>query len=309
LNGTILTLQVTVHFSRRTPSDYVEEAYKKICKIHRKLPPGGILVFLTGQNEINQLLKKLRQQFPPPKEKHVGGIKKEETTPNVKILGKDAVVEVEDIELGAVDDKTKFDIENEVSDDDSDHEDDLGFAPEDQNLEDTNCPLHALPLYSLLPTKDQLKVFDPPPEGSRLCVLSTNVAETSLTIPNIRYVVDCGRAKERNYDRTTGVQSFDIGWVSKASASQRAGRSGRTGPGHCYRLYSSAIYESEFPQFSEPEILRMPIEGIVLQMKSMNIDTVINFPFPTPPDRDSLRKAEKVSKLVQKLRNVSNSEC
>ncbi|RPA86141.1 P-loop containing nucleoside triphosphate hydrolase protein [Ascobolus immersus RN42] len=294
---------VTVHFSRRTPTDYVEEAYKKICKIHRKLPPGGILVFLTGQNEINQLLKKLRQQFPPPKDKHFGGAKKEEATANVKILAKEAAVETEDIELGAEADKTRFDIENEESDDGSDQEDDLGFAPEDQNLEDTNSPLHVLPLYSLLPTKDQLKVFDPPPEGSRLCVLSTNVAETSLTIPNIRYVVDCGRAKERNYDKTTGVQSFDIGWISKASASQRAGRSGRTGPGHCYRLYSSAIYESEFPQFSEPEILRMPIEGIVLQMKSMNIDTVINFPFPTPPDRDSLRKAEKLLSYLGAINN------
>lgn len=253
-------------------------------------------MFLTGQHEINQLLKRLRQQFPPPKEKRVGAGKKEVDTPNVKILAKEAAVETEDNELGG-EDQTRFDIEKEGSDigsDDDDDEDELGFAPEDQNVEESMGPLHVLPLYSLLPTKDQLKVFDPPPEGSRMCVLATNVAETSLTIPNIRYVVDCGRAKERNYDKTTGVQSFDIGWISKASASQRAGRSGRTGPGHCYRLYSSAIYETDFPQFSEPEILRMPIEGIVLQMKSMNIDTVINFPFPTPPDRDSLRKAEKV---------------
>lgn len=82
-------------------------------------------------------------------------------------------------------------------------------------------------------------------------------------------------------------------WISKASASQRAGRAGRTGPGHCYRLYSSAVFEQHFEQFAKPEILRMPIEGIVLTMKGMNIDSVANFPFPTPPDRDALRRAEK----------------
>ena len=85
-----------------------------------------------------------------------------------------------------------------------------------------------------------------------------------------------------------------MSWISKASAAQRAGRAGRTGPGHCYRLYSSALFETYFDQFSQPEILRMPIEGVVLQMKSMHIDAVVNFPFPTPPDRESLQKAEKV---------------
>jgi ATP-dependent RNA helicase DHX37/DHR1 len=85
-----------------------------------------------------------------------------------------------------------------------------------------------------------------------------------------------------------------VNWVSKASAAQRAGRAGRVGPGHCYRLYSSALFENHFPKFSEPEILRMPVEGIVLQMKAMHIDAVINFPFPTPPDRTILQKAQKV---------------
>lgn len=107
-------------------------------------------------------------------------------------------------------------------------------------------------------------------------------------------MVDTGRSKERQYDIASGVQSFQVSWVSKASAQQRAGRAGRTGPGHCYRLYSSALFEDHFAKFSVPEILRMPIEGVVLQMKSMNIDQVVNFPFPTPPDRISLAKAEKL---------------
>lgn len=102
------------------------------------------------------------------------------------------------------------------------------------------------------------------------------------------------RRSQRRYDVANGIQAFQVSWISKASAAQRAGRAGRTGPGHCYRLYSSALYEHYFDQFSKPEILRVPIEGVVLQMKSMNIDAVINFPFPTPPDRTSLRKAETI---------------
>jgi len=132
----------------------------------------------------------------------------------------------------------------------------------------TALDVHVLPLYSQLPMDQQSRVFETPPEGSRLIILATNVAETSLTIPGIRYVFDCGRAKEKKFDRMTGVQTFDIDWISKASADQRKGRAGRTGPGHCYRLYSSAVFERDFAQFAEPEIQRAPIEGVVLQLKS-----------------------------------------
>jgi len=89
-------------------------------------------------------------------------------------------------------------------------------------------------------------VFEPPPEGCRLCVVSTNVAETSLTIPNIRYVVDSGRCKTRMYDKVTGVSTYEICYASKAAASQRTGRAGRTAPGYCYRyltLHDFSIYE------------------------------------------------------------------
>ena len=143
-----------------------------------------------------------------------------------------------------------------------------------------------------------MRVFEPVPDDARLIVLATNVAETSLTIPGIRYVLDCGRAKERRFNQATGVQTFEIDWISKASASQRAGRAGRTGPGHCYRLYSSAVYERDFQEHAEPEILRMPVEGVVLQLKNMDLQHVINFPFPTPPDRDSLAKAERLLSYI-----------
>ncbi|ODH45349.1 hypothetical protein ACO22_00073 [Paracoccidioides brasiliensis] len=280
---------VTIHFARRTHRDYVEEAFRKVSKGHKKLPPGAFLVFLTGQGEIKDLSKRLKQKF---RSTHAS----ETFQGKVKLSAAEAPLETEDIELGTTtgaggDEDGDSDIEitgldnDENDDDDFDHE---------EGVVDSRTKVHVLPLYSQLPTKEQMKVFEPPPEGSRLIVLATNVAETSLTIPGIRYVFDCGRSKEKQYDVSTGVQSFQVGWISKASASQRAGRAGRTGPGHCYRLYSSAVFEGEFEEYTEPEILRTPIEGVVLQMKTMGLHHVINFPFPTPPNRTSLANAEKL---------------
>ncbi|KAI9317711.1 P-loop containing nucleoside triphosphate hydrolase protein [Dichotomocladium elegans] len=285
---------VSIHFNKRTPEDYVGEGLKKVSKIHERLPPGGILVFMTGQNEITHLCKMLRKKYPalPPK-----ASKKEQSdeqkanqleSKSQNLPNGQADLEVEDVDLGD-NEVIEEDFDLDSDDDDSDIE--AGFDKEElMEL----APLHVLPLYSLLPTEAQLRVFQPPPEGTRLCVIATNVAETSVTIPGIRYVVDCGKVKERKYDVESGVQSFEVDWTSKASADQRAGRAGRTQAGHCYRLFSSAVFDHEFPKFSLPEIQRMPLEGVVLSMKAMNIDQVVNFPFPTPPPRESLYKAEKL---------------
>ncbi|KAG9249129.1 DEAH-box RNA helicase [Calycina marina] len=278
---------VTTHFARKTHHDYVEELFRKIGKGHKKLPPGAFLVFLTGQNEITQLSKKLKEEFSR-------GSRTAET--KVSVSGKDRPIEAEDVDFGDFHDDG-----DNLTDDEADvdeDEDEFNVAEEGEELESGPSKMHILPLYSMLPNREQLRVFDPPPEGSRLVVLATNVAETSLTIPGVRYVFDCGRSKERKYDQTTGVQSFEVGWISKASASQRAGRAGRTGPGHCYKLYSSAVYERDFEEFTKPEILRMPIEGVVLQLKSMNLQKIANFPFPTPPDRKSLENSEKLLKYL-----------
>ncbi|EAW08694.1 ATP-dependent RNA helicase ECM16 [Aspergillus clavatus NRRL 1] len=288
---------VTIHFARRTHRDYVEEAYRKICRGHRKLPPGGMLVFLTGQNEIKHLSKRLKQAFKPTQ-------RGEAIQAKVQLSANEAPLEAEDLDLGGTDmsypgDEDDYD-DLEITGLDEDPEEDEEFNLGEEAM-DSSTRVHVLPLYSQLPTKEQLKVFEPPPEGSRLIVLATNVAETSLTIPGIKYVFDCGRAKEKQYDLETGVQKFQIDWISKASANQRAGRAGRTGPGHCYRLYSSAIYEGEFSEYTDPEILRTPIEGVVLQMKSMGLHNVINFPFPTPPSRQGLAKAEKLLKNLGAL--------
>jgi ATP-dependent RNA helicase DHX37/DHR1 len=284
---------VTTHFARHTERDYLEEAYRKISRGHRKLPPGGLLIFLTGQNEIKFLLRRLQDTFQSSNRPAGGSMK-------VQFSANEAPLEIDDLELGAAQ-------QTQTEDEDSDVE----FVGHDGEAEDIGFDIgepaanlslvHILPLYSQLPTNEQFRVFEPPPQGSRLIVLATNVAETSLTIPGIRYVFDCGRSKERTYDPATGVQRFEVGWISKASAEQRAGRAGRTGPGHCYRLYSSAVYERDFAEHGEPEILRTPVESVVLQMKTMGIDNVFNFPFPTPPDRNSLTKAERLLKNLGAL--------
>ena len=100
---------------------------------------------------------------------------------------------------------------------------------------------------------------EPKSPEHRIIVLATNVAETSLTIPNIRYVVDSGKSKEKLYDTSLALSKFQVQWISKASAEQRAGRAGRTGPGHCYRMYSLALF-SKLKDHSEPEILTTPLD-------------------------------------------------
>lgn len=281
---------VTIHFARRTQRDYLDEVFHKISKGHKKLPSGGMLVFLTGQNEIHSLAVKLRKAFSYTQPDEASSYR-------VRLPANEAPPEIEDFDLGNATVQQDF-VECERNDEDNEFEegDEKAFGIGEAPFSFSR--IHVLPLYSQLQVKDQLRVFEPAPDNSRLIVLATNVAETSLTIPGIRYVFDCGRAKEKIYDQMTGVQSFRIGWISKASASQRAGRAGRTGPGHCYRLYSSAVYERDFVEHTEPEILRMPVEGVVLQLKSMDLQHIINFPFPTPPDRQSLSRAEKLLKYL-----------
>eukprot|EP01119_Soliformovum_irregulare_P003707 TRINITY_DN1463_c1_g1_i3.p1 TRINITY_DN1463_c1_g1~~TRINITY_DN1463_c1_g1_i3.p1 ORF type:complete len:1148 (-),score=493.33 TRINITY_DN1463_c1_g1_i3:150-3593(-) len=275
---------VDVHFNKKTPENFLVEAYKKVCKIHQTLPEGGILIFLTGQQEIEALVKKLRKKFPVKSQ-----VENQVENGKEKKSKKSASVEEGEVELA---DDRNADTESHENPDDEDV-DELLKMEEEEEEENVIGPLHVLPLFSVLPTERQLEVFKAPPEGTRLVVVATNVAETSLTIPNITYVVDTGKVKELVYDKVSGISNFVINWTSKASANQRAGRAGRTGPGHCYRLYSSTVFKNEFPDFSKPEILTIPIEGVVLQMKAMGIDDISTFPFPTPPDRESIRAAVK----------------
>ncbi|KAM3867931.1 putative ATP-dependent RNA helicase DHX37 [Diretmus argenteus] len=295
---------VTVHFNKRTPlDDYTGETFHKICKIHRMLPPGGILVFLTGQAEVLTVCRRLRNAFPFRKGNTTTGEVEESDTSEAMRKFKKAK-QKKTVSLPRIDldnysalpvDEGDEDRQAGIGDEEDEGSDlDLGDDPGDaEEKADPSIPLYVLPLYSLLAPEQQAKVFRPPPPGTRLCVVATNVAETSLTIPGVKYVVDCGRVKKRYYDRVTGVSSFKVSWTSQASANQRAGRAGRTEPGHCYRLYSSAVF-GDFSQFSEAEITRRPVEDLVLQMKDLNIDKVVNFPFPTSPSAEALAAAEQL---------------
>lgn len=144
-----------------------------------------------------------------------------------------------------------------------------------------------LPLYARLPTAEQQRIFQPS-QSTRRIVLATNVAETSLTVPGIRYVVDPGTARISRYSRRTKVQRLPIEPISQASAAQRAGRSGRTAPGVCIRLYSEEDFESR-PRYTDPEILRTNLAAVILQMAALNLGDIETFPFLDPPDRRSIR--------------------
>ena len=152
-----------------------------------------------------------------------------------------------------------------------------------------------LPLYARLPTAEQQRVFSP--HTGRRVVLSTNVAETSLTVPGIRYVVDPGTARISRYSRRTKVQRLPIEPISQASAAQRAGRSGRTAPGVCIRLYSEDDFASR-PRYTDPEILRTNLAAVILQMAALQLGDVESFPFLDPPEKRSIRDGVQ---LLQEL--------
>ncbi|GAB2551400.1 ATP-dependent RNA helicase HrpA [Leucobacter ruminantium] len=148
-------------------------------------------------------------------------------------------------------------------------------------------PLEILPLYGRLSAAEQHRVFEPKRganAAARRVVLATNVAETSLTVPGIRYVVDAGTARISRYSARSKVQRLPIEPVSQASANQRSGRSGRTSPGIAIRLYSEEDFENR-PEFTEPEIRRTGLASVILQMLALGLGDIARFPFLTPPDQ------------------------
>jgi ATP-dependent helicase HrpA len=146
--------------------------------------------------------------------------------------------------------------------------------------------IEILPLYARLSVEEQMRVFHP--HGNRRIVLATNVAETSLTVPGIKYVIDPGTARISRYAARSNVQRLLIEKISQASADQRRGRAGRTSAGVCIRLYSQDDYESR-PRFTDPEILRTHLASVILQMKSLGLGNLTDFPFLQPPDYRQVR--------------------
>uniref|UniRef100_A0A0N5ALD2 ATP-dependent RNA helicase DHX34 n=1 Tax=Syphacia muris TaxID=451379 RepID=A0A0N5ALD2_9BILA len=148
-----------------------------------------------------------------------------------------------------------------------------------------------LMLYSTLSVEEQDKVFDIAPTGVRKCIICTNIAETSVTIDGIRFVIDSGKVNLLKYDSKTGVHSLREYWTSQASADQRKGRAGRTGPGICYRLYSKEQF-SKMDKFTISEINRVSLQSIAMQIVNLNMNiSPLNFPFIEKPDMGALEEA------------------
>ncbi|KAK9456427.1 P-loop containing nucleoside triphosphate hydrolase protein [Dipodascopsis uninucleata] len=152
-----------------------------------------------------------------------------------------------------------------------------------QNLQSSSRKLLSLPLYSGLPQDEQMAVFEPAPDDSRKVIISTNIAEASVTIDGIVYVIDCGFVKIRAYNPLIRIESLLITPISKASAIQRAGRAGRTKPGKCFRLYTQSTFDNEMPDASIPEVQRSNLTLTILQLKSLGIDNIARMDFVASP--------------------------
>ncbi|XP_020273107.1 pre-mRNA-splicing factor ATP-dependent RNA helicase DEAH1-like [Asparagus officinalis] len=214
---------VDIYFTQSPEADYIDAAIVTVLQIHINEPPGDILVFLTGQEEIETVGELLRRR--------------------TSCLGS----KIKEIII---------------------------------------CPI-----YANLPTELQAKIFQPTPKGSRKVVLATNIAEASLTIDGIKYVVDPGFVKVKSYYPRTGMESLLVIPISKASAIQRAGRAGRTAPGKCYRLYTAYGYERDLKDNNVPEILRTNLTHVVLVLKRLGIHDLANYDFMDPPPLEALFKA------------------
>ncbi|XP_037135101.1 ATP-dependent RNA helicase DHX8 isoform X2 [Syngnathus acus] len=214
------TYPVEVLYTKEPETDYLDASLITVMQIHLTEPPGDILVFLTGQEEIDTACEILYERM--------------------KSLGPD--------------------------------------VPE----------LIILPVYSALPSEMQTRIFDPAPPGSRKVVIATNIAETSLTIDGIYYVVDPGFVKQKVYNSKTGIDQLVVTPISQAQAKQRAGRAGRTGPGKCYRLYTERAYRDEMLTTNVPEIQRTNLASTVLSLKAMGINDLLSFDFMDAPPMETL---------------------
>lgn len=215
-----------IHSQDDHMQDYAAAAIDTALQIHLNQPEGDILVFLTGQAEIDKAVSKL----------------------NAAVCG---------LPEGSAGD------------------------------------LLVLPLYAALPPELQLRVFRAPQPGVRRCIIATNVAETSITVEGVVYVVDSGVMKLKSYNASTGMDSLDVVAISRVQAAQRAGRAGRTRPGKCYRLYTRSYFERKMPDTTPPEICRTSLSGAVLQLKALGLPglDVLSFGFLDPPQQASLCEA------------------
>ncbi|BFZ58971.1 DEAH-box ATP-dependent RNA helicase prp43 [Savitreella phatthalungensis] len=227
------THPVEIYYTREPERDYLEAAIRTVLQIHQDEPEGDILLFLTGEDEIEDACRKI-------------GLEADELLRERSDIG----------------------------------------------------PLKTYPLYGSLPPHMQQRIFEaaPPPlrpagPPGRKVIISTNIAETSLTIDGIVYVVDPGFSKQKLYNPRIRVESLLVSPISKASAQQRAGRAGRTKPGKCFRLYTEKAFKEELIEQTYPEILRSNLASTVLELKKLGVDDLVHFDFMDPPAPETMMRA------------------
>ncbi|KAL8032498.1 hypothetical protein ABFX02_13G100100 [Erythranthe guttata] len=214
---------VQMFYSEEPVSDYIRAAVSTVISIHDEERIGDVLVFLTGQDDIDAAIQLLTEDSHKRKQE-----------------------------------------------------------------------LIVLPLYSGLPRADQDLVFSPTPRGKRKVIFSTNIAETSLTLEGVVYVVDCGFSKQCFYNPMTDIENLVVAPISKASARQRAGRAGRVRPGKCYRLYTEEYFLNEMSADGIPEMQRSNLVSCVIQLKALGIDNILGFDWPASPSPEALIRALEV---------------
>ncbi|XP_053329339.1 pre-mRNA-splicing factor ATP-dependent RNA helicase DHX16 [Spea bombifrons] len=211
---------VDIYYTKAPEADYLEACVVSVLQIHVTQPPGDILVFLTGQEEIEACCEMIQERC--------------------------------------------------------------------RRLGSKIAEMLVLPIYANLPSDMQAKIFDPTPPGARKVVIATNIAETSLTIDGIIYVIDPGFCKQKSYNARSGMESLIVTPCSKASANQRTGRAGRVAAGKCFRLYTAWAYKNEMEDTTVPEIQRTNLGNVVLLLKSLGINDLIHFDFMDPPPHETL---------------------
>ncbi|XP_068656092.1 pre-mRNA-splicing factor ATP-dependent RNA helicase DEAH7 [Aristolochia californica] len=236
------TFPVNILYSKTPSEDYVEAAVKQAMTVHITSPPGDILIFMTGQDEIEATCYALAERM----EQLMSSTKK--AVPKLSIL----------------------------------------------------------PIYSQLPADLQAKIFQKAEDGARKCIVATNIAETSLTVDGIFYVIDTGYGKMKVYNPKMGMDALQVFPVSRAAADQRAGRAGRTGPGTCYRLYTESAYQNEMLPNPVPEIQRTNLGNVVLLLKSLKIENLLDFDFMDPPPQENILNSMYQLWVLGALNNVGS---